>query len=405
MRVESVSLANRKDNREGTIDYGRISLLSAGHLFNDMYGNLLTAVMPYLVLRGQTTATLAGLILLVYLFGSSLLQPVFGLFADQSGRRIFAVAGPLLVGAATVSATLAPGPAVIFLLAAVAGVGTSAFHPQAATMVNSLSARSKGWTMSIFSMGGNIGFALGPVLAAGIALVGLRWSPLVLVPGVVLTLFLARYAPSLPVRRSTGSVLGLLRSAARSSWRALSLIVAVIAPRSAAQYALIILLPLYYHARGFPAELGSVYAFVLSLAGALGGLAGGHASDRFGRRIVVVSTLLVSVPLLVVLLQITGPFVWPLLAASGAALLASNSVTVVQGQELLPGNTGVASGLTLGLGFGLSGIIASVFTALSDHIGVTNTMYLVPVLPLVAAVLGAVVPAGRSPALPVAAAE
>ena len=259
--------------------------------------------------------------------------------------------------------------------------------------------------MSIFSMGGNIGFALGPVLAAGIALVGLRWSPLVLVPGVVLTLFLARYAPSLPVRRSTGSVLGLLRSAARSSWRALSLIVAVIAPRSAAQYALIILLPLYYHARGFPAELGSVYAFVLSLAGALGGLAGGHASDRFGRRIVVVTTLLVSVPLLVVLLQITGPFVWPLLAASGAALLASNSVTVVQGQELLPGNTGVASGLTLGLGFGLSGIIASVFTALSDHIGVTNTMYLVPVLPLVAAVLGAVVPAGRSPALPVAAAE
>jgi FSR family fosmidomycin resistance protein-like MFS transporter len=374
------------------IDYGRIGLISVGHLFNDLYGNLLTAVMPYLVLQGKITATLAGLILLVYLLGSSVLQPIFGLLADQSGRRMFAVLGPLLVGIATVSATLAPNAAVIFALAAVAGVGTSAFHPQAATMISSLSARSKGWTMSLFSMGGNVGFALGPMLAAGIAIVGLSWSPLALVPGVVVVGFLARYAPTLPAQRS-GSALGTLKRAATSSWRALSLIVAVIATRSAAQFVLIIFLPLYYHARGFPAELGSVYAFVLSLSGALGGLAGGHASDRFGRKIVIVLSLLSSVPLLLLMLVTTGPVVWPLLAASGACLLASNSVTVVQGQELLPGNTGVASGLTLGFGFGLSGIIASIFTTLSDHIGVSTAVLFVPALPLLAAILAAAVPA------------
>jgi FSR family fosmidomycin resistance protein-like MFS transporter len=373
------------------IDYGRIGLISAGHLFNDLYGNLLTALMPYLVLQGRITATLAGLILLVYLLGSSVLQPIFGLLADQSGRRLFAVLGPILVGVATISATLAPNAGFIFLLAAVAGVGTSAFHPQAATMVSSLSERSKGWTMSLFSMGGNIGFALAPMLAAGIALVGLGWSPVVLAPGVVLTVFLARYAPGLPGRR-TGSALGTLKRAATSSWRPLSLIVTVIATRSAAQYSLIIFLPLYYHARGFPAELGSVYAFVLSFAGAAGGLAGGHASDRFGRKRIVVLSLLVSVPLLALMLETTGPAVWPLLAASGAFLLASNSVTVVQGQELLPGNTGVASGLTLGLGFGLSGVIASIFTTLSDHIGVTTAILFVPALPLIAAGLAVLVP-------------
>jgi FSR family fosmidomycin resistance protein-like MFS transporter len=387
----SAALAGGRPGQARAIDYGRIGLISAGHLFTDLYGNLLTAFMPYLVLQGRITATLAGLILLVYLLGSSILQPIFGLMADQSGRRVFVVLGPIAVGICTVSATLAPNAVLIFVLAALAGIGISAFHPQAAAMVSNLSARSKGWTMSIFSMGGNVGFALGPVLAAGIALVGLRWSPVVLAPGLLLTLVFARFAPAVSVA-GIGSASQTLRDAAASSWRSLSLIVTVIATRSAAQYALIIFLPLYYHGRGFPAELGSVYAFVLSLAGALGGLAGGHASDRFGRKIVIVLTLLASVPLLSVLLQSTGPVIWPLLAASGAALLASNSVTVVQGQELLPGNTGVASGLTLGLGFGLSGIIASILTSLSDHIGVADAVLLVPALPLLAAVLAALVP-------------
>jgi FSR family fosmidomycin resistance protein-like MFS transporter len=391
MPAAGVAVGSVDSTRATDIDYGRIGVISANHLLNDLYGNLLTAFMPYLILRGSISATLAGLILLVYLLASSIPQPLFGLLADQSGRRIFAVLGPLVVGAATISASLAATPGLIFLLAAVAGIGTAAFHPQAAAMVNHLGGRSKGWTMSIFAMGGNLGFALGPILAAGIAVVGLHWSPLALVPGVAVTLVAAHVIPKPPVRRSE-SAIETLRRAATSSWRALSLIVAVIATRSATQYALIIFLPLYYHARGFPAELGSVYAFVLSLAGAFGGLIGGHASDRFGRKIVVVVSLVVSVPLLLLTLQSSGPLVWPLLAASGAALLASNSVTVVQGQELLPANAGVASGLTLGLGFGLSGVISSIFATLSDHIGVTNAVLLVPALPLFAAAVAFLVP-------------
>lgn len=373
------------------IDYPRIGLISAGHLMNDLYGNLLTSLMPYLVLQGRITATLAGFILLLYLLGSSVLQPLFGLFADQSGRRIFAVFGPIVVGTCACAAGWAPNAAALFGLAALAGVGTAAFHPQAASMVDRLSTHSKGWSMSLFSTGGNLGFAFGPVLAAGIAVAGLHWSPLAIVPGLALTTLLARSVPKV-ARAATNRRARDLLTAAKGRWGALSLIVSVIATRSAAQYALIIFLPLYFHARGMPAELGSLAAFILSLSGAAGGLAGGAASDRFGRKLIVVSTLVVSAPLLLVALLLTGPFVWPLLALSGFALLASNSVTVVQGQELLPDNTGVASGLTLGLGFGLSGVIASVLTTLSDHIGVRDAIYLVPCLPLAAAILGCWVP-------------
>lgn len=379
-------------------DYPRVGLLSAGHLVNDLYGNFITSLMPYLVIRGDITTTAAGLVLLIYLFGSSILQPIFGLISDRTGRRAFAVVGPVWVGLAAAAIARANTSLVLMIIAGIGGLGTAAFHPQAASMVDSLSPTNKGRSMAYFSMGGNIGFALGPVAAAIVATVGLAWSPIMLLPGAVIGLALARYAPH--VGRSEESFAASdLWETIRVAWKQINLVVSVIAIRSAAQYALIIFLPLYYHLRGFSAELGSYYAFVLSLAGAIGGLAGGHLSDLYGRRRIVVLSLAISAPLLIATLVVPPLWVWPLVALSGAALLASNSVTVVQGQELLPRHRGLASGLTLGFGFGLSGIIASGLTTLSDHIGVENAIFAAPGLALVAAIVAAFV---RNPAGPAA---
>ncbi len=374
----------------GRTDYPRVALLSAGHLINDLYGNFITSLMPYLVIRGDITTTAAGLVLLVYLFGSSVLQPIFGLISDRTGRRGFAVIGPVWVGLAAAAITRANTSVMLLLIAGIGGLGTAAFHPQAASMIDSLSPTNKGRSMAYFSMGGNIGFALGPVAAAVVATVGLVWSPLMLLPGAAIGLGLARYAPHVGRSEESFAVADLWDTV-RIAWKQINLVVSVIAIRSAAQYALIIFLPLYYHLRGHPAELGSYFAFVLSLAGAIGGLAGGHFSDLYGRRRVVVLSLIVAAPLLFVTLLVPVPFVWPLVALSGAALLASNSVTVVQGQELLPRHRGLASGLTLGFGFGLSGVIASGLTALSDHIGVENAIFAAPGLALLAAMVAAFV--------------
>lgn len=365
---------------------------------NDLYGNFITSLMPYLVIRGDITTTGAGFVLLLYLFGSSVLQPIFGLISDRTGRRAFAVIGPVWVGLAAAAMARANTTLMLLTVAGVGGLGTAAFHPQAASMVDSLSPTNKGRSMAYFSMGGNIGFALGPMAAAVVATIGLEWSPVMLLPGAIIGVALARYAPHAG-RSEESFAVADLRDTIRVAWRQINLVVSVIAIRSAAQYALIIFLPLYYHLRGFPAELGSYYAFVLSLSGALGGLAGGHLSDLYGRRRIVVLSLLITAPLLVVTLLVPTGFVWPLVALSGAALLASNSVTVVQGQELLPRHRGLASGLTLGLGFGLSGVIASGLTTLADHIGVEAAIFAAPGLALVAAVVAAFVrnPAGPGP--------
>lgn len=376
------------------IDYPRVALVSLGHFTNDMHGNLITSLTPYLVIRGEISTSVAGLVLLSYLIGSSVLQPFFGHMSDRSGRRTFAVLGPLWVGLAAVAIALAGNTATILVLAVLGGIGTAAFHPQAAAMVDRLSHHSKGWVMSIFSMGGNIGFAVGPLLAAVIATAGLRYSPLVLVPGIFVTFLLARFAP--PVGRRLDLVSSEpLRHALGQTWRSLSAIVSIIALRGGVQYGLLLFLPLYYHAHGSSAQLGSYYAFVISLSGAFGGLLGGRLSDRFGRRPVVVGSLLLSVPLLFLSLLAYGLIVWPILVLAGACLLASNSVTVVQGQELLPSNTGIASGLTLGLGFGLSGLIGSGLAVLADHASVGTVIFLVPLLAPLAALLALTVPERR----------
>lgn len=389
----------RLEPEEPGIDYPRVGLISAGHLMNDLYGNLMASLTPYLVLRGVISTTLAGFLVLVYLFGSSVLQPLFGLMSDRTGRRIYVILGPIWIGTAASLFGWAPNGLVLLFLAAVGGIGTAAFHPQAASMVNLVSGKNKGWTMAIFSMGGNLGFALGPLVAATIATVGLHLSPVILLPGIILTGLLARFTPHIA---ASGQKFDLraLREATAGAWRSLVLIVAVIATRSGTQFVLILFLPLYYHARGFPAQLGSYYAFVLSVSGALGGLLGGRLSDRYGRKVVVVSTLAVSAPLLCVALLSTGWFVWPVLVIAGATLLASNSVTVVQGQERLPGSTGIASGLTMGLAFGLSGVISSTFTMVSGHIGITSTVMVVPLLALIAAGCAALVPEVHAAARP-----
>jgi FSR family fosmidomycin resistance protein-like MFS transporter len=179
---------------------------------------------------------------------------------------------------------------------------------------------------------------------------------------------------------------------ARANLRPLSLIVLLIAVRSGAMSAVIFLAPLYFHAQHLPASWGSYGSTIFLLAGAFFGLYAGRLSDRVGRRPVVVWSLVATAPLTLLIGLLPGLASWPAMALCGAANVASNSVTVVQAQELLPGNVGLASGLTLGLGFGLSGAITFAVAALTKQVGPQDAVLLSAALPLIAAGVAAMVP-------------
>jgi MFS transporter, FSR family, fosmidomycin resistance protein len=364
--------------------------MAFGHFTNDMYGNLATALAPYFVLAGKLSAPAAGALVLVFLAGSSVLQPLFGIISDRSGRRWFAVAGPAWIGCCMSPLLLAPAPWSIFLLVALGGIGTAAFHPQGASMVNRLSGASRGWSMSIFSAGGNFGYGLGPLLATLMVAIGSQWTILLAIPGLVCSGLLRRFAPTVKSDAVQSTAKSL--RAAHANLKALTLIVLVIAIRSGAMSAVIFLAPLYFHQQGLPPSWGSYGSTIFLLTGAVFGLYAGRLSDRIGRRPVVVWSLLLSGPLILLVGLTPGPGSWAVMAAAGAAILASNSVTVVQAQELLPGNVGLAAGLTLGLGFGLSGVITLFVSAVTKQVGPQHTILVASALPLIAAILAALGP-------------
>lgn len=377
----------------GHPDMRRVSLIGLGHFTNDLYGNLATSMAPYFVIAGKLSAPVAGAMVLVFLAGSSVFQPLFGIISDRSGRRWFAVAGPAWIGCCMSLLVIAPGAWTIFVLVALGGVGTAAFHPQGASMVNRLAGQSRGWAMSIFSTGGNLGYGLGPILAATLWAINSRWTVLVAVPGLACSALLFRFAPTVKSHGMTSA--GSSLRDAKANVGPLSLIVLVIAIRSGAMSAVIFLAPLYFHAQHLPPSWGSYGSTIFLLAGAAFGLYAGRLSDRIGRKPVVVWSLIAASPLILLIAILPGLTTWPAMAAAGAAILASNSVTVVQAQEMLPANAGLAAGLSLGLGFGLSGVITLLVSIISKPVGPQQTIVLAASLPLLAAALAAVLPEGR----------
>jgi FSR family fosmidomycin resistance protein-like MFS transporter len=157
--------------------------------------------------------------------------------------------------------------------------------------------------------------------------------------------------------------------------------------RSWVYVSLITFLPMFFQIKGVDLKSGSLMLTVFLAGGAAAGLYGGHLSDRIGRRIVIAASSLIYPFLAGLLIEVGEPWLWLLSVASGAALLASFSVTIVLAQELLPRHVGLASGLVLGLSFGTGGLGTALSGYLADMIGLHQTGWILAFAPLLCALL------------------
>jgi FSR family fosmidomycin resistance protein-like MFS transporter len=158
----------------------------------------------------------------------------------------------------------------------------------------------------------------------------------------------------------------------------------VIALRSWCYSGVVVFLPFLLRDQGVSLTVAGRALFVFLFFGALGGMLGGHLSDRVGRQQVIATSLLLFPVLMAIALLFSGPLGWMFLAAAGMALLASFSVTVVFAQELLPQHLGLASGLTLGLAFGTGGLGVFLSGLVADLLGLRTGMWLMLLLPGIA---------------------
>jgi FSR family fosmidomycin resistance protein-like MFS transporter len=381
VRRAAITLGVPEQEKAGP-ERGRLALLSVGHGVTDSYGQSLIAPL-YPEIRSRLNLSLAEVGGLPVMMGltASLAQPLIGWLTDRYPRVCFVALGPL--AAATVIGFLghARGYWQLAALLFLAGLGIGAFHPQGASLARE-AGRGSALAMSVFTVGGNVGFGLAPVLGVLYARwFGLEHFHLAALPAVVFALVMAatfyRTPPEAAGRAGRGKATG------KGNPRALCALTATVVVRSAVQVGITTFLPFLVAAR-FPETAratvisGSLSAFLL--ASAVAGPVGGLLADRFGRRrLMAWSFLLAPWPLLLAL-RAPGLGLVALLAFGGFVLMLPHPGNVVLAQDLLPRRTGIAASLITGLAYGLAQILCvplgSVADATSPQAALTGLCFL-----------------------------
>jgi FSR family fosmidomycin resistance protein-like MFS transporter len=376
------------------LDRRAMAVLSSGHLATDFANGALPALLPFLVDRFDLSYTLAAVVMLAWAISSSVVQPLFGLWSDRRGAVWLLPVGLAAGGIGIGLASAAPAYSLVLLFVVVSGLGTAAYHPEGSKFAAYASGDRRASGMSLFSIGGNLGYALGPIVATAVVVtLGLTGGLLLALPclaaAVALLLLLPFLESFAPERGSRPHWTGEDRP------RAIALLLAVIALRNVGWFSLVTFVPLYEVSLGHSEAHGNRLLSLMLLTGGIGTLAAGPLADRVGRRPVVLGSLLLTGPLILVYLVVGGVAGAVALALVGACVIGTFGVTMVMGQEYLPRHIGMASGLTVGFAIGIGGVGAVVVGALADRIDLDSALYVAAAMPFAALALAVFLPPTR----------
>lgn len=381
----------------------RLAILSTGHLWTDFCQGAVPALLPFFVSGLHISLAAAGGLIFAANISSSLLQPAFGHLADRRSAPWLMPAGLLLSAGCISFSGFVTHYGVLFAALLLAGIGTAAFHPEAVRFVN-LSAHRENSSptaaMSIFAVGGNLGFALGPLAATALVVAwglhGSAWLVLLPLSGVIaLLVFIPDFAA---LSRFHASDHAARAAAGKDQWSPFARLTGTVMVRSVLFFGFNTFLPLYWLRVLDAGKAGGGLALSVFLAaGAAGTLLGGWIAPSFGRRRLLVWSFALLGPLLgVLLLAHQSWLAMLLLIPVGLVMFAPFSVMVVLGHEYLPTRLGTASGVTFGLAVTVGGLFAPLLGRFADRHGLPAMFLILAVLPLFAWLLSLSLPAHSS---------
>lgn len=378
------------------VDRRGIGVLAFGHCSVDACQGLVPALMPFLISgRGYSYAQ-AGSLMLFSSLGSSLLQPLLGIFADRIRATWLIWAGALVAAVGMGSAGVMSTYAQTAVALMIGSVGVAMFHPEAVRFASYVSAASgrPGTGMSLFAVGGTTGWAVGPLLlTAAVLAVGLRGTLLVAVLPLIATVFLLANRTYLEQFRPDAAAVHRAVGEGANRWGVFGLAVGSASTRTGLQFGLQAFVPLYIWKVLETSEgLGNASASVLMVFGAAGTLLGGRMADRIGFRPVIVRSLGVTIPLVLALTVTPVWGVFALMALIGLTMEANFYPLVMVAQRSLPLHVGFSSGVMLGLSIGAGALMTAGLGVVADEYGLEAALQGIAILGVISFVLAYALP-------------
>lgn len=372
-------------------------LMMIAHLCDDLNQGALVAVIPFLVLHNGYSYAEVTALLLASNAASAIIQPLFGWLGDKKPRPWLMAAGIFLAGVGMAGVGVLPNYPLIMASAMLSGIGVAMFHPEGGRLGNLTAGEQKGKGMSIFAVGGKLGFTFGPLVAtAAITLWGLPGTLIFIIPSTLCAAILlsqnkALLSYSNPDKQSSDE------SLYRDNWVGFGFVMGAISCRSIMYYAFLSFIPLFLvynlgQEEAFASSVISLFALVC----AVGTIASGWAGQLLGaKKLIIVSYACVAIEM--VIFAFNGSLIVALILIAFLALTCDISYpsAVAMGQSFVPHHLGMASGLSFGVMVCIGGLMTPVFGLIGDYFGLQVVMLCVTAIALLGIIITLFIPKNR----------
>jgi FSR family fosmidomycin resistance protein-like MFS transporter len=388
---EATGVTSNHKVAENTV-FAVLIAISVSHLLNDTIQSVIPAIYPILKESFHLSFTQIGLITLTFQLTASLLQPFVGLYTDHRPQPYSLAVGMgfTLVGLLVLSR--ASNFPMILCSAALVGMGSSVFHPEASRLARMASGGRHGFAQSIFQVGGNAGTSLGPLLAALIIVPrgqhSVGWFSVVALVAIIVLANVGRWYKQNLFRIKAGSQAKDREgfpsmSRAKIIW-ALAVLIALMFSKffylaSMTNYFTFYLIGKFH----LSVQNAQLHLFLFLFSVAAGTIIGGHLGDRFGRKYVIWGSILGVAPFTLILPYANLFWTGALTVVIGVILASAFSAILVYAQELVPGKVGMISGLFFGFAFGMGGVGSAALGRLADHTSINFVFLVCSFLPLI----------------------
>jgi FSR family fosmidomycin resistance protein-like MFS transporter len=358
----------------------QIGLAMSGHAVTDLYSSFIIGIIPVLAIKFNLSLFLVGVLTAIAGISNSLTQPIFGYLSDKYNPKYFMVAGPLFSAVLISLMPIMPSYYLVVIILFLGNLSISMIHPPAAAMGGRFGGRMKGLSNSLISFSGTVGYALGSMLIiVVIEKIGVSFSPLTMIPGIVMALILFKYI-DIPIKtasvKSSHNFLTKLKRANKYKVMQLFLIFTASFARDIIWILMITFMPLYFTQSGIKLLNVGFILILYNIIGGFGGILAGYLSDRIKRKsLLIQGGLLLSVPFIFFMFKNPGLIGIIFFILTGFFSIATLPPCIRISQEIFPGSMSFASSLVMGLSVGTGSLAMIGLGKAADKIGIVNTVY------------------------------